>query len=88
MHIAATSLDDGEGCFAEASTNNGGTWVKVAEILNGNDDGMFISGSVTPAGADDNPDLQLRFRSTGGKKPDLLLRRRCYRFGNTRLINI
>jgi hypothetical protein len=70
MHIAATSLDNGEGCFAEVSTDSGDSWVTVAEILNGDDDGIFISGTESPPDANGNPDLQLRFRSTGGKKPD------------------
>jgi hypothetical protein len=70
MHLAATSLENGEGCYAEVSTDGGNSWLPVAEVLKGNDDGTFISGSVSPVDADDNPDLRLRFRSTGAKKPD------------------
>jgi len=70
MHVAATSLDIGEGCYAEISTNRGISWLTVVQVLGGNDDGSWKSGTISPAGANDIPDLQLRFRSTGEKKPD------------------
>ena len=71
MHLAATSLQSGETCYAEISTNGGSSWTTVVQVLKGNDDGSWKSGTVSPASADDNPELQLRFRSTGGKKPDI-----------------
>jgi hypothetical protein len=70
MHLAGTSLESGEACYAEISTNGGTSWSTVVQVLSGNDDGNWKSGTVSPASADDIPDLQLRFRSTGGKKPD------------------
>jgi hypothetical protein len=70
MHLAATSLEQGDDCFAEVSTNGGNTWTSVVEVHNGNDNGTFFSGTVTPPGADNNSDLRLRFRSTGKHKSD------------------
>lgn len=70
MHLAATSLENGEDCYAEVSTNGGGAWTQVVHVGNGNDNGTFFSQSAAPAGADDNPDLQLRFRGTGGQAGD------------------
>jgi hypothetical protein len=73
MKLAGTSLENNDGCFAEASTDYGGSWITVVEVQDGSDNGVFLSGTVTPAGADDNPTLQLRFRSTGKHNND-----RCY----------
>jgi hypothetical protein len=70
MHVAATSLESGEACYAEISTNGGSSWITVVQVLKGNDNGSWKTGTVSPASADDNPGLQLRFRSTGAKKPD------------------
>ena len=70
MNLAATSLENGDDCYAEVSTNNGGSWLSVVHVGNGNDNGNFQSGTVTPSGADNNSNLKLRFRSTGKKKPD------------------
>ena len=41
------------------------SWTTVVEVLKGNDDGTFISNTESPTGADDNVDLQLRFRAAG-----------------------
>jgi hypothetical protein len=69
MHLAATSLKKGDTCYAEVSTNGGNSWLPVIEVHDGNDDGTFYSGTVFPPGADDNLNLQLRFRASGrGKK--------------------
>jgi len=69
MHLAATSLKKRDGCFAEVSTDGGNSCLPVIEVHDGNDDGTFYSGTVYPPGADDNSDLQLRFRASGkGKK--------------------
>jgi len=70
MNLAATSLDSGEGCYAEVSTNGGSSWAPVVTVQNGNDNGTFFTGTVSPSGADNNSNMKLRFRSTGGKKPD------------------
>jgi len=68
MHLAATSLKKQDGCFAEVSINGGDSWVPVVELRRGNDNGTFYSDTVSPSGADDNLDLQLRFRMTGRGK--------------------
>jgi hypothetical protein len=69
MHLAATSLKKRDTCYAEVSSNGGDSWLPVIEVHDGNDDGTFYSGTVSPPGADDNLNLQLRFRASGkGKK--------------------
>ena len=70
MHLAATSLEQDDSCFAEVSTNGGNSWTSVVEVHDGNDNGDFFSATVTPPGADNNSNLHLRFRSTGQHKPD------------------
>ncbi|MEJ8567990.1 choice-of-anchor D domain-containing protein [Elongatibacter sediminis] len=70
MNLAATSLENGEDCYAEVSTNGGSAWTQVVHVGNGSDNSTFYSNTVTPAGADDNADLQLRFRGTGGQTGD------------------
>ncbi len=70
MNLAATSLEKNDDCYAEVSTNGGSSWSTVVEVHNGNDNGTFFSNTVTPAGADDNADLQLRFRATGRHNGD------------------
>ena len=65
MHLAATALKQNGGCYAEVSTNGGSSWTTVVEVLKGNDDGTFVSNTVSLTGADDNVDLQLRFRAAG-----------------------
>jgi hypothetical protein len=68
MHLAATSLKKQDTCFAEVSINGGDSWISVVDIGKGDDSGAFFSGTVSPAGADDTLDLQLRFRMTGKGK--------------------
>lgn len=70
MSLAATSLESNDSCYAEVSTNAGGSWSTVVEVHNGNDTGKFFSATVAPETADDNPDMQLRFRSTGANPGD------------------
>ena len=70
MKLAATSLEDGEDCYAEVSTNGGGAWTQLVHVGNGNDNGTYFSNTVSPAGADNNASLQLRFRGTGGQTGD------------------
>jgi hypothetical protein len=65
MNFAATALKNNGGCFAEVSSYGGDSWLSVVEISKGNDDGTFISDTVYPTGADNNPDLRLRIRATG-----------------------
>ena len=68
MHLAATSLKKNDVCKAEVSTNGGNSWIPVAEVSSGRDDGQFHSGEVSPASADDIPNLRLRFTLTGRGK--------------------
>ncbi|MCK7592799.1 choice-of-anchor D domain-containing protein [Pseudomarimonas salicorniae] len=70
MSLAATSLETGDDCYAEVSTNGGGSWTTVVLVQNGQDNGTFFTQSVSPAGADNNPNLKVRFRSTGGTTGD------------------
>jgi HYDIN/CFA65/VesB-like, Ig-like domain len=70
MNLAATSLETGDDCYAEVSTNGGGAWTTVVLVQNGNDNGTFFQGTVSPAGADNNAGLLLRFRSTGANAGD------------------
>ena len=70
MQLAATSLETGDDCYAEVSTNGGSSWTTVVAVHNGNDNGTFFSASSTPAGADNNPNLQVRFRGTGATTGD------------------
>ena len=68
MHLAATSLKKNDRCSAEVSVNDGNSWMKVVEIRQGNDNGVFLSGTVSPSGANDNAHLRLRFLATGKGK--------------------
>jgi len=70
MNLAATSLETNDSCYAEYSTDDGGAWSTLVEVHNGNDTGTFFSATVMTAAADDNADLQLRFRSTGANPGD------------------
>jgi len=68
MHLAAASLKKQDVCFAEVSSNGGDSWVPVVQVSDGKDNSTFYSGTVSPSSADDNLDLQLRFRMTGRGK--------------------
>lgn len=70
MNLAATSLEDGDDCYGEVSVNGGLDWITVVAVQNGGDDGTFMQGAVSPADAEDDPNLQLRFRSTGAHAGD------------------
>jgi hypothetical protein len=65
MHLAATSLRSGDACFAEVSTDGGDSWMPVVTLQNGEDNGVFVSDTVFPPGADDNLDVRLRFSASG-----------------------
>jgi hypothetical protein len=70
VHLAGESLEKNENCIAEVSTNGGSSWVPVLSLLDGDDSGNFISGSVSPAGADNNANVTLRTRLIGKGKGD------------------
>ena len=66
MHLAATSLQQSDdACFAEVSTDGGDSWMPVVTLQSGDRSSTFFSGTVSPPSADDNLDVQLRFRSDG-----------------------
>jgi hypothetical protein len=65
IHLAATSLGAGDACFAEVSTDGGDSWKSVVTLQNGEDSGAFYFDTVFPPGADDNVNVQLRFRASG-----------------------
>lgn len=68
-NMAARSLENGDFCRLEVNT--GGGWEIVASLANGDDDAVYRSGSagLSPA-ADDNPALQIRFRSDSNARGD------------------
>jgi hypothetical protein len=68
MHIAAESLEKNDICYAELSTNGGGSWSPVAILETGN--GSFSSATVSPAAASNNANLRLRYRLVGKGKGD------------------
>ncbi|AFU98384.1 choice-of-anchor D domain-containing protein [Simiduia agarivorans] len=65
MRLAATGLEDPDRCYAEVSADAGQQWQTLITLADGQDNATFFSGSLTDAAFEDNPDLQVRFRSTG-----------------------
>ncbi|MBB3167754.1 choice-of-anchor D domain-containing protein [Simiduia aestuariiviva] len=65
MRLAATGLEGSDRCYAEYSLDAGTSWTQMLELADGQDDATFYSASANPAGADDNSNLQVRFRGTG-----------------------
>jgi hypothetical protein len=65
MNLAGTSLKKNDVCLAEVSTNGGASWMSVVEVHSGNDNGSFRSGYLSSSGADNRPDLTLRFSANG-----------------------
>lgn len=63
--MSASSLENNEYCYAEISTNGGSSWTTALVIANGQDNGTHYSASASPAGIDNNPAVQLRFRGDG-----------------------
>lgn len=68
--MSASSLENGEFCYAEVSTDGGVSWTTELTIVNGQDDGTHYSVSSSPTGVDNNPELQVRFRGTGATTGD------------------
>lgn len=70
MQFAASSLEAGETCVGEVSTDNQ-TWQPVITVVNGQDDGVTLySGAISPVGGDNNPALKLRLRANGNRYTD------------------
>ena len=65
MHLAATSMRSVDACFAEVSTDGGDSWMPVVTVQGGDKSSTFFYNTVFPPGADDNLDVQLRFRASG-----------------------
>ncbi|SEA11970.1 choice-of-anchor D domain-containing protein [Microbulbifer marinus] len=68
--MSASSLENGEFCYAEISTDSGSNWITALTIANGQDDGTHYSASGAPTGIDNNAQVQLRFRGTGATTGD------------------
>lgn len=65
LDMAATSLENGELCFAEAQG------ITIGQLGNGQDNGTIVHKIVSNAGAfDNNPDLTLVLRAAGNEDSD------------------
>jgi hypothetical protein len=70
MNVAGESLETGESCVAEISTNGGSTWSSVVTVNDGADTGAFFEATVAPPAASNNANLQLRTRIDSKNKDD------------------
>ncbi|AQQ66586.1 hypothetical protein Mag101_02180 [Microbulbifer agarilyticus] len=70
LAMAATSLENGEFCYGEISTDGGSSWTTALTIANGDDNGSQFSSNSAPSGIDNNVAVQLRFRGTGATTGD------------------
>lgn len=68
--MSASSLENGEFCHAEISTDGGSSWTTALTVENGQDNGTHFSANAAPAGIDNNPQIVLRFRGTGATTGD------------------
>ena len=68
--MSASSLENGEFCYGEISTDGGSNWTTAITIANGDDNGTQFSASSASAGIDNNTSVQLRFRGTGATTGD------------------
>ncbi|MGQ9426453.1 choice-of-anchor D domain-containing protein [Gilvimarinus sp. F26214L] len=68
--MSASSLENGEFCYGEVSTDGGSSWTTALTISNGQDNGVHYSANTSPAGMDNNPQVQVRFRGTGATTGD------------------
>jgi glutamine amidotransferase-like uncharacterized protein len=62
-YMAARSLENNDHCYAEINTGSG--WTVVGVLSNGQDNRSWYAGSYGPNGADNNPNVQIRFRVIG-----------------------
>lgn len=70
LTMSASSLESGDFCYAEISTNGGANWTTVLTLANGQDNGTHYAASAAPAGIDNNPQVLLRFRGNGATTGD------------------
>ena len=68
--MSASSLESGDTCVAEASTNGGTSWTTVLTLGDGQDGGNQYTASASPAGIDNNAQVVLRLRGTGATSGD------------------
>src|SRR3546814_3967376 len=68
--MSAGSLENGEFCHAEVSTDGGASWTAVLTLGNGQDNGSPHTASASPAGIDNNPQVLLRLRGSGATTGD------------------
>src|SRR3546814_7430477 len=68
--MSAGSLENGEFCHAEVSTDGGASWIAVLTLGNGQDNGSPHTASASPAGIDNNPQVLLRLRGSGATTGD------------------
>lgn len=71
--MTAESLESGEYCQAQYSTDGGTTWTVAAEIRDPNDLNTFVPKSITlPSAAENIPNLKIRFRVYGNANNDYM----------------
>ncbi|MBY6210115.1 choice-of-anchor D domain-containing protein [Microbulbifer agarilyticus] len=70
LMMSASSLENGEFCYGEISTDGGSNWTTALTIANGDDNGSQFSSNSSPSGIDNNVAVQLRFRGTGATTGD------------------
>src|SRR3546814_1404408 len=78
--MSAGSLENGEFCHAEVSTDGGASWIAVLTLGNGQDNGSPHTASASPAGIDNNPQVLLRLRGSGATTGD-------YCYGHSVVVN-
>jgi hypothetical protein len=73
VNMAASSLEasPADKCHAEYSTDNGATYTSLLTLANGQDNGVFFSGTYAlPAAAENNPVFMIRYRAAGNLASD------------------
>lgn len=70
MNMAASSLENGDYCIGEVSSDGGSSWTQIVRVDNGQDNKTVYSGSVSAPGFAENADLRLRGRAVGGTTGD------------------
>ena len=70
LTLSASSLENGEYCYGEISTDDGSSWTTAVTVANGDDNGTQFSVNTSPSGIDNNTGVQLRFRGTGSTTGD------------------
>ncbi|MEI6423065.1 MAG: hypothetical protein WCP55_12665, partial [Lentisphaerota bacterium] len=88
FYMAADSLESGEYCQAQYSTDGGTTWISVAEIRDPNDLNKFAAYNVTlPSATENIANLMIRFRIYGNATNDYLKIDEIYVLGDFKTVN-